>query len=81
MQRIERKVDGLTEEVHDIKQILVGNELIKNDSGLIGKIMDQEKRLSILERWKDRLFFGAIVAAGFGGWGITDLLIKLFAKK
>lgn len=81
MERIEEKMDSLADEVHDIKQILLGNDMMKNDTGMIGKILDQEKRIGLLERWKDRAFIALIVAGGFGGWGITDLIMKLFIKK
>lgn len=81
MQRIENKVDSLADEVHDIKQILTGNDMIKNDSGIFGRMMDQEKRIATLEKWKDRLFISAIVAAAFGGWGITDIISRVFLKK
>lgn len=81
MIRIEDKVDGLVDEVHDIKKILLGNDMIKSDTGLFGKMLDQEKRIGTLEKWKDRLFIGAIVAAAFGGWGVTDLIMRLVVKK
>lgn len=81
MQRLEDKFDNLASEVHDIKQILIGNEMIKGDTGIFGKMLDQEKRIATLERWKDRLFIGAIVAATFGGWGITDIVSRIFLKK
>lgn len=81
MIRIEDKVDGLVDEVHDIKKILLGNDMIKSDTGLFGKMLDQEKRIGTLEKWRDRLFIAAIVAAAFGGWGVTDLIMKVFIKK
>lgn len=81
MIRIEDKVDGLCEEVHDIKKILLGNDMIKSDTGLFGKMLEQEKRIGVLEKWRDRIFIGALVAAALGGWGVTDLILKIFVKK
>lgn len=81
MIRIEEKVDNLHDDLHDLKKILLGNKMIASDAGMIGKILDQEKRIGTLEKWKDRLFIGALVAAGFGGWGVTDLIMRLFVKK
>jgi hypothetical protein len=81
MERLEQKFDDLAGEVHDIKQILIGNDMIKGDTGIFGRMLDQEKRIATLEKWKDRLFIGAMVAALFGGWGITDIVSRVFLKK
>lgn len=78
MIRIEEKVDNLHEDLHDLKKILLGNKMIVNDSGMIGKILDQEKRIGRLERFKDRVIYVLVGASLFGGYALSDILNKFF---
>ncbi len=76
MKRIEGKVDNVIDDVHEIKQLLTGNAFIKSDTGFIGKLMDMESRLSVLEKWKYTIIVIIAVAGILSGWKITDLIMK-----
>jgi tetrahydromethanopterin S-methyltransferase subunit B len=87
IQRLEKKVDQvencmdkMATDVRDIKNLLMGNSLVKTDTGIIGELTTMKERVAKLEKIKDRLLYSLVAAAVFGGWGVTDLFIKLFTK-
>lgn len=77
MKKVEDKIDAVADDVHEIKQLLMGNQFVKSDTGFFGKINDIETRLEILEKWKYTIIVIIIVAGILSGWKITDLIMKL----
>lgn len=51
-QQVKEKVDEIGEKVTSILALLRGNDLDKNDQGIIGTVDDIDKRLRSLEDWK-----------------------------
>jgi len=71
------EVDELKKKLDEVLSLLRGNTLDKNDQGFIGSVNDLEKRVSGLEKWKDRIvwmFIGMSIPASIG---IVEILRKL----
>lgn len=77
IQHLENQVKGVDTKVGQILQLLKGNELDKDDKGMIGTQNNHEKRIEVLEKLKDRVVWFLIGLSFFAGWGILDLLQKL----
>jgi hypothetical protein len=77
---IEKLVRAIDVKVTGVIAFLRGNELDKDDKGLVGQVNDIEKRVHRLEKWFDRLMWlvaGMSLPAGVGTWE----LIKSFIVK
>jgi hypothetical protein len=69
-------IDQLKEDIQEvggkitkILSLLQGNDLDKDDKGLVGTVNDIDKRVKTLEKWKDRivwLLIGLSIPAGVG---------------
>ena len=80
-QHIEQQIDQVDAKVSNILSLLKGNDLDKDDKGMIGVQNDHETRITRLERVVDR---GKYFFIGLGlpaGWGIVDVISKLISKK
>lgn len=83
---VEEKIETINDTVEDMNQnvnlvvmLLRGNEFDKNDNGMIGELNDYKKRLERLEKFKDRMFWILITAAGVTGlnlFQLIDLVVK-----
>ena len=72
-----QEVDELKKKLDEVLSLLRGNILDKNDQGFIGSVNDLERRMSNLEKWKDRIvwmFIGMSIPASIG---IVEILRKL----
>ena len=72
------EVDELKMKLDEVLSLLRGNILDKSDNGFIGSVNDLEKRVSTLEKWKDRivwLFIGMGLPARVG---VIEILKKIF---
>jgi hypothetical protein len=61
-----------------IETFLKGNELDKDDKGLVGRVNSTEERLKSLEKFRDRAIYigiGMGLPAGIGAWEIVRGLI------
>ena len=52
MDDLQKQVRAIDDKVSSILALLKGNELDKNDQGIIGTVDDIDKRLKALEDWK-----------------------------
>jgi hypothetical protein len=74
------EIDELKKKLDEVLSLLRGNHLDKNDQGFIGSVNDLEKRMTTLEKWKDRIvwmFLGMGIPASVG---IVEILKKIFIK-
>lgn len=78
LQKIEQAVKEVDAKVTGIRAFLSGNELDKDDKGMVGQMNDVLQRVTTLEKWKDRIFYvmiGMALPAGIGTW---ELVKKIF---
>jgi hypothetical protein len=71
------EIEELKKKLDEVLSLLRGNTLDKNDQGFIGVVNDLEKRVTTLEKWKDRIvwmFIGMGIPASVG---IMEILRKL----
>jgi len=87
LKRVERQVTEIDKQivqvdrkVSNIIYLLQGHELDKADSGLVGELNDHAKRLTKLEKLKDKGFWFFIGISIPAGWGIIDILRNLVIK-
>ena len=80
IQKLENQVTQVDRKVSSILQLLKGNEIDKDDNGMIGNQNDHEKRIVGLEKMKDRIIYFLFGLSVFAGWGVIDILEKIFAK-
>ena len=80
LDRIQDSVDSIDQKLMRIEAFLSGNELDREDKGLIGRVNDLEKRVLLLEKWKDRIFWTLIGMGIPAGIGIYNILEKIFIK-
>lgn len=73
IQNIGRKVDS-------ILQLLQGQDLDKEDKGMVGIQNDHERRLINLEKKYNNVRYFLYGITFPAAWGITDMLIKIFSK-
>lgn len=79
LEQIEKVVTNIDAKVTGIIAFLRGNELDKDDKGLVGRVNDLEIRIVSLEKWKDRLFWAMIgmgFPAGVGTWEFVKTIIN-----
>jgi hypothetical protein len=79
-QQLKDKVDEIGEKVTSILTLLRGNILDKNDQGVIGIVDDLVKRVTNLEKWKDRMVWMVIGMGLPASVGIMEILKKIFLK-
>ena len=80
IQHIEQQIRALDQKVSSILVLLRGNELDKEDKGMIGVENDHEKRIARMEKIIDRGTWLLIGTSLFAGWGILDIIRKLLIK-
>lgn len=76
----QEKLISVEEKVSTILDLLQGNRLNKNDKGLVGTVEEHDKRITTLEKWKDRLVWTVVGLALPSSVGIVEILKKIFAK-
>jgi len=81
IQKLEKQVDVVDRKVSSIIGMLKGNEMDKDDRGMIGIQNDHERRLTSLEKMKDRLVWFLIGLSIPAGWGLVDIIQNLVFKK
>ncbi len=79
-QQLKDKVDEIGEKVTSILTLIRGNVLDKNDQGVIGTVDDLIKRVTTLEKWKDRMVWMVIGMGLPASVGIMEILKKIFLK-
>jgi hypothetical protein len=79
-EQMEKKLIGVDEKVSTILDLLQGNKINKNDTGMVGVVDDHEERLTTLERSYDRLKWMIIGMGAPAGIGIIEMLKKIFIK-
>lgn len=71
------EIDELKKKLDEVLILLRGNTLDKNDQGFTGAVNDLEKRVSVLEKWKDRVVWMVIGMGIPASVGIIEILKKL----
>lgn len=71
------EVDELKKKLDEVLSLLRGNILDKNDNGFIGSVNDLEKRVTTLEKWKDRIVWMIIGMGIPASVGMIEILKKL----
>ncbi len=51
---VQKEMGQISNNVKEILKILAGNETVHGDQGLTGRLFEAEKRIRILEEWKDK---------------------------
>lgn len=74
------EIDELKKKLDEVLSLLRGNTLDKTDQGFIGSVNDLEKRVTGLEKWKDRIVWMVIGMGVPASIGIVEILKKLFLK-
>lgn len=78
---VEQEVGEINRKVTSILTLLKGNDLDREDKGMIGVQNDHEARLDHLEETKNRAIY---ILLGMGipaGWGLIDIIQKIFLRK
>jgi hypothetical protein len=85
MEKMQEDIHRLTKMVEDIYRLMAGHELDK-ESGIIHQVKDHEERLTLLEKYKDKMVYIGIglaiatgLSAGIGAAGIFKI-ITTFVK-
>lgn len=78
--QVKTEMSQLNKKVDKIIGMLSGNDLDRNDNGLVGDVRQLKLRVAKLERWKDRVIYFLIGASFAAGWTISDLLTRFFSK-
>jgi len=81
MKYLEKQVSDVDLKVSSILSLLKGNDLDHSDKGLIGDINEHDKRLSSLEKMRDRFIWFTIGLAIPASWGIFDIVKNIILKK
>lgn len=80
-QHLEEQVQIIDTKVSAVLNILRGStEIDPDDTGMIGKQKDHEQRISRLEKISDRGFWFLVGLSVFAGYGLFDVLQKVFIK-
>lgn len=74
------RMEGMEQNLTRILSLLAGNSLDRNDSGVVGQMAQLKARVEKLEKWKDKAVYTIIGLAFGAGWGISDLLSKIFNR-
>lgn len=72
------EVDELKKKLDEVLSLLRGNTLDKNDQGFIGIVDDLHKRVTSLEKWKDRIVWMVIGMGLPASVGVIEILKKIF---
>ena len=83
IETIKTQVEQMHSNVNLMVILLRGNEFDKQDDGMIGEQNDLKRRLERLEKFKDRMFWVMITAAGVTGlnlFQLLDMIIQAFKK-
>jgi len=78
--QIQNQVITIGDKVDEILTLLTGNELDPESGGMIKKFANHEKRISDLEKLRDRMIWFLIGASILGGFGLRDI-IQLITNK
>lgn len=70
----------LLHDVRDILYVLKGNELDKNDNGLLGDFQELKKEVKELREFKNKALWVIYGATFTAGYGVFELISKVFAK-
>jgi hypothetical protein len=83
VEEIKFKLEGFENNQERILLLLSGNPINSEDRGLVGKVSRHEKRISVLEKTKDRVWHYLLAGCFIigAGWGVVKLAIELFIKK
>jgi hypothetical protein len=73
-QKFEQAVGAIEDKVDNILAILRGNELDKDDKGMIGNVDALGKRVTKLEKWNDRTIWIMVGMAAPASWGTLEIL-------
>ena len=73
----EKKIEAIDRKLDSVLVLLRGNELDKQDTGLVGTMNDIDDRVKRLERWKDRIIVIAISLSVPAGLGIKETFIAI----
>jgi hypothetical protein len=74
------EIDELKKKLDEVLSLLRGNTLDKNDQGFIGSVNDLEKRVTSLEKWRDRIVWMVIGMGIPASVGVVEILKKIFIK-
>lgn len=81
---VDNKVTLINKNVDLMVILLRGNtEFNKDDKGMIGDVSSLRSRVEKLEKFKDKMFWILITAAGITGlnlWQLLELVINAFKK-
>lgn len=72
------EVDELKKKLDEVLSLLRGNILDKSDNGFIGSVNDLEKRVTTLEKWKDRIVWMMVGMGIPASIGVVEILKKIF---
>lgn len=81
IKHLESQVSQVDNKVSSILFLLKGNEMDKEDRGMIGEQKDHERRITALEKMRDRLIWFLVGLSIPAGWGIIDIIQSVLLKK
>lgn len=77
---LEKKIVGIEKSLSKVLSLLGGNDLDKDDNGIVGTVSEHDKRIENLEKWKDR-FVWTVIGLGLpSGIGVYEILKKIILK-
>lgn len=71
---VESKVNKIDRNVDLMVILLRGNEFDKSDGGMIGDQNELKRRVDRLEKFKDRMFWVLVTAAGITGLNLVQVI-------
>jgi hypothetical protein len=74
LDNMEFTLDGIESNVKSIREILTGNALNPNDSGMIGDFVTLKERVSKLEKFRDKAIWIGIGLALGAGYGLQKFI-------
>lgn len=75
---IQTSIENLDANVTAIRSFLSGNELDREDKGLVGKVNDHSMRIRKLEKQRDMAIYWCLGLAFPTGIGTWELIQKVF---
>jgi hypothetical protein len=79
-EQVEEKLVSVERKVSTILDLIAGNNLNKDDKGIVGKVVSHDDRLDDLEKWRDRLVWTVIGMGLPASVGIWEILRKIILK-
>jgi hypothetical protein len=79
-EQVEEKLISVERKVSTILDLIAGNNLNKDDKGIVGKVVSHDDRLDDLEKWRDRLVWTVIGMGLPASVGIWEILRKIILK-